>query len=68
MSCLWLYKVFCSVGHLLSKMFHYESSFRKPLWIVRAGDRMALQNKTLSGLMSEYEWIMHDLTLKGDLA
>lgn len=51
--CLWLYKVFCCVGHLLSKMFQDAHSLLKPLWICRAGTQTALQNKTLSGLMPE---------------
>lgn len=32
--CLWLYKVFCCVGHRLSKMFQDAHNLRKPLWIL----------------------------------
>lgn len=63
MPCLWLHKVFCSVGHLLSKIFHCENSFLKLPWVLSSGSKMVLQNKTLSGLRPEQEWIKHDLTL-----
>ena len=53
MPCLWLYKVFCCVGHLLSKMFPYVHNLLKSLWSFRAGEQTALQNETLSGLMPE---------------
>lgn len=65
MPCLWLYKVFCCVGPPLSKMFPDENCF--PRGSIRQALKTALQTKPPSGLMPEYKWIMHDLTLKEDL-